>query len=39
LKFDKATIAIIQQLATVYVVEDVSSEVGNLHTPQTPENK
>ena len=39
LVFDKATVALIQQLAAVYVVEDMLEGADNLHGPQTSENK
>jgi hypothetical protein len=34
LPFDKATVAAIQQLATVYMLEDMPTETENLHRPQ-----
>jgi hypothetical protein len=37
--FDKVTVALIQQLAAVYVVEDTLKDSDNLHDPQAPENK
>jgi len=39
LMFDKVTVALIQQLAAVYVVEDVLEGANNLHIPQTTEKK
>jgi hypothetical protein len=39
LTFDKATIALIQQLAAVYVEDDLLAETENLHGSQTAENK
>lgn len=39
LTFDKATVAGIEQLAAVYVMEDMPAETRNLHGPQAPENK
>ena len=39
LTFDKATIAVIQQLASAYGVEDTPGETENLHDSQAPENK
>jgi hypothetical protein len=39
LTFDKATVAVIQQLAAVYAMEDMPTETENLHGPQAPENK
>jgi len=39
LTFDKATVAIIQQLAAVYAVEDGLADTYNLNTSQTTENK
>ena len=39
LTFDKATIAVIQQLASAYGVEDMPEETENLHDSQAPENK
>jgi hypothetical protein len=39
LTFDKATVVGIQQLAAVYVMEDIPAERENLHGPQAPENK
>jgi hypothetical protein len=38
LRFDKATVAQIQQLAAMYMMEDTSAETENLHGPQTTEN-
>jgi hypothetical protein len=37
--FDKVTVALIQQLAAVYVVEDMLEGADNLHDPQTTEIK
>ena len=37
--FDKATVAVIQQLAAVYMMEDMAAETGNLHGMQAPENE
>jgi len=39
LTFDKVTIALIEQLAAVYVEEDMLAETGNLHDSQTTGNK
>ena len=39
LTFDRATVAGIEQLAAVYVMEDMSAETENLHVLQVPENK
>ena len=39
LTFDKATVAGIEQLAAVYVMEDMPAETENLHGPQARENK
>ena len=39
LTFDKATVAQIQQLATMYMMEDTPVETQNLHSSQTTENK
>jgi hypothetical protein len=39
LTFDKATVAGIQQLAAVYVVEDLLTETDNLHRLQGTETK
>jgi hypothetical protein len=39
LTFDKVTVALIQQLAAVYVEEDLLAETENLHGSQTTENK
>ncbi len=39
LTFDKATLARIQQLAVVYMMEDTPSETKNLHDSQATENK
>jgi hypothetical protein len=39
LTFDKATIAVIQQLASACGVEDMPEETENLHDSQAPENK
>lgn len=39
LAFDKAAVALIQQLAAVYVEEDLLAETENLHGSQTIENK
>jgi hypothetical protein len=39
LKFDKSTVAQIQQLAAVYVMEDMPRETENLHGSQAIENK
>jgi hypothetical protein len=39
LMFDKVTVALIQQLAAVYVMEDMLDGADNLHSPQTAENK
>ena len=39
LTFDKATLARIQQLAAVYVMEDTPAEIENLHHSQITENK
>ena len=39
LTFDRATVAGIQQLAAVYVMEDMPAETENLHASQVPENK
>lgn len=38
LKFDKATLARIQQLAAAYMMEDTLAETENLHGSQTTEN-
>jgi hypothetical protein len=38
LTFDKATLARIQQLAEVYMMEDTPTEIDNLHCSQTTEN-
>jgi hypothetical protein len=38
LTFDKATLARIQQLAAVYMMEDAPAETENLHGSQTTEN-
>ena len=37
--FDKATVAGIEQLAAVYVMEDMPAETENLHRRQAIENK
>jgi hypothetical protein len=39
LAFDKATVALIQQLAAVYVEEDLLAGTENLHSSQMKENK
>ena len=39
LTFDKATVALIQQLAVVYVEEDLLAQTENLHDSQTTGNK
>jgi hypothetical protein len=39
LTFDKATLARIQQLAVVYMMEDTPAETENLHDSQATENK
>ena len=39
LTFDKVTIALIEQLAAVYVEEDLLAETENLHDSQMTENK
>jgi hypothetical protein len=39
LTFDKATVAGIQQLAAVYVMEDMPTETEDLHGSQATENK
>jgi hypothetical protein len=39
LTFDKATVAAIQQLAAVHVIEDMPAETENLHRPQALENR
>jgi hypothetical protein len=39
LMFDNVTVALIQQLAAMYVVEDMLKDSDNLHDPQAPENK
>jgi hypothetical protein len=39
LTFDKATLARIQQLAVVYMMEDTPAETKNLHDSQATENK
>jgi hypothetical protein len=39
LTFDMATLAKIQQLAVVYMMEDTPAETENLHDPQATENK
>jgi hypothetical protein len=39
LAFDKATVALIQQLAAVYVEEDLLAGTENLHSSQTTETK
>jgi hypothetical protein len=39
LNFDKATLAQIQQLADVYVMEDAPAEAENFHSQQCTENK
>jgi hypothetical protein len=39
LTFDKATIALIQQLAAVHVEDDLLAEAENLHGSQVTENK
>lgn len=39
LRFDKATLAQLQQLASVYMVEDTPAETENLHDSQATENK
>jgi hypothetical protein len=38
LTFDKATLARIQQIAAVYMMEDTPVETENLHGSQTTEN-
>jgi hypothetical protein len=37
LTFDKPTVALIQQLTAIYVVEDAPSGTDNLNGSQTPE--
>jgi hypothetical protein len=39
LTFDRATVAIIEQLAAAYVMGDVPAKFENLHGSQAPENK
>jgi hypothetical protein len=39
LVFDDGTVALIQQLAAVYVVEDMLNDSDNLHDPQASEKK
>ena len=39
LELDRATLAQIQQLAAVYVMEDMAEDTGNIHGSQTTENK
>ena len=38
LTFDKATLARIQQLAAIYMMEDTPADSENLHGSQTREN-
>jgi hypothetical protein len=35
----QSTVGLIQQLAAMYVVEDMLKDSDNLHDPQAPENK
>ncbi len=39
LTFDRATIALMEQLCAVYGMEDPPAETENLHSPQTTDNK
>ena len=39
LTFDKATVAKVQQLAAMYVEEDLLAGIENLHSSQTTETK
>lgn len=39
LTFNKSTVAVVQQLATVHVEEDLLAGTENLHGSQVPENK
>jgi hypothetical protein len=39
LTFDKDTVALIQRLAAMYVVEDMLDGADNLHSQQAQQNK
>jgi hypothetical protein len=39
LTFDKATLARVQQLATMYLMEDAPADAENLHNSQVTETK